>query len=150
MRKQLAAMTLALAMAASLIAPAGTAEAKTTGAQDLINPFVSKTAGQTVWDCIYFGNYWQTKYKPDNAPSGMSDDVVRTDAAGNKYLAREDGSCYRYEPIKWRVCQVIRTMRQTAERSRAIRVTTRVTGCGPPERRSTIRLMSACLTMRLL
>lgn len=106
MRKQLAAMTLALAMAASLIAPAGTAEAKTTGAQDLINPFVSKTAGQTVWDCIYFGNYWQTKYKPDNAPSGMSDDVVRTDAAGNKYLAREDGSCYRYEPIKWRVLKV--------------------------------------------
>lgn len=106
MKKQLAAMTMAMTMAASLIVPAGTAKAETTGAQDLTNPFVSKTAGQTVWDCIYFGNYWQTKYTPDNAPSEMQDDVVHTDTDGNKYLVREDGSCYRYEPIKWRVLKV--------------------------------------------
>lgn len=106
MRKQLAAMTLALTMAASLIVPAGTAEAKTTSAKDLTNPFVSKTAGQPVWDCIYFGNYWQTKYTPDNVPSEMMNDVVQTDTDGSKYLVRENGSCYRYEPIKWRVLKV--------------------------------------------
>lgn len=48
--------------------------------------------GRTVWDCIYFGNYWQTK-------------CSQTDKT-EKDLTHDDGSCYRYEPIKWRVLRV--------------------------------------------
>ncbi|MCM1106791.1 MAG: DUF6273 domain-containing protein [Blautia sp.] len=50
--------------------------------------------GRTVWDCVYFGNYWQTK---------CSQADMTADA---EYLTHEDGSCYRYEPIKWRVLSV--------------------------------------------
>lgn len=50
--------------------------------------------GRTVWDCVYFGNYWQTK---------CSQEDMKADA---EYLTHDDGTCYRYEPIKWRVLSV--------------------------------------------
>lgn len=72
------------------------------------NPVIAAEDGKITWDCVYFGNYWQSKYitQPGNNPEGGEDDVVHTDTDGTKYIVREDGSCYRFEPIKWRVLSV--------------------------------------------
>lgn len=74
----------------------------------LSNPVIEAEKGHVVWDCIYFGNYWQKKYitQPGNEPEEGEDDVVHTDDDGTKYIVREDKSCYKYEPVKWRVLSV--------------------------------------------
>ena len=97
---------MALTMTASLLVPAETAKAKAISAADLSDPVVSQTAGQTVWDCIYFGNYWQTRFTPVHAPVPPVEDEICMDADGSTYLHRTDDSCYRYEPIKWRVLEI--------------------------------------------
>lgn len=60
------------------------------------------------WDCIYFGEYWQSKYvpQPGNVPEEGEDDEVHTDEDGTEYIVRADKSCYKNEPIKWRVLSV--------------------------------------------
>lgn len=74
----------------------------------LQNPFIEAEEGQVVWDCVYFGNYWQSRYitQSGSAQGQGEDDVVHEDEDGTKYLVREDGKCYKYEPIKWRVLSV--------------------------------------------
>ena len=74
----------------------------------LQNPVIEPEKGKISWDCVYFGNYWQSEYIPETGsrPEQGEDDVVHEDADGTKYLVREDKSCYKYEPIKWRVLSV--------------------------------------------
>ena len=74
----------------------------------LSNPVIDAEEGKVVWDSIYFGNYWQSKYipQPGNRPSEGEDDVVHQDEDGTKFIVRKDKSCYRYDPIKWRVLSV--------------------------------------------
>ena len=74
----------------------------------LSNPVIDAEEGKIIWDCLYFGNYWQSKYipQPGNRPTEGEDDVVHEDADGTKFIVREDKSCYRYEPVKWRVLSV--------------------------------------------
>lgn len=71
-------------------------------------PVIDAQEGQIIWDSIYFGNYWQSKYipQPGNRPTEGEDDVVHQDTDGTKFMVREDKSCYRYEPVKWRVLSV--------------------------------------------
>lgn len=73
----------------------------------LSNPVIEAERGYAQWDCVYFGNYWQDKYIPQsgNVPAG-EEDAVHTDGDGTKYIVRSDGSCYKYEPIKWRILSV--------------------------------------------
>lgn len=70
------------------------------------NPVISADDGKIVWDYVYFGNYWQSKYLPKNTVEAGEDDVVHTDADGTKYIVRQDKSCYKWEPLKWRVLSV--------------------------------------------
>ncbi len=74
----------------------------------LKNPAIDKSAGMVVWDCVYFGNYWQSEYTPkaENQPEHGEEDVVHTDTDGTKYIVRKDAKCYKYEPVKWRVLSV--------------------------------------------
>ncbi len=74
----------------------------------LRGPAIDAEGGKIVWDCVYFGNYWQSRYipQPENQPVQGEDDVVHEDSDGTKYLVREDKTCYKYEPIKWRVLSV--------------------------------------------
>lgn len=74
----------------------------------LRSPVIEAESGNVSWDCVYFGNYWQSKYipQPENRPEQGEDDVVHEDTDGTKFLVREDKTCYRYEPIKWRVLSV--------------------------------------------
>ena len=74
----------------------------------LQNPVIAAEDGKITWDCVYFGNYWQSKYitQPENRPQAGEDDVEHTDTDGTRYLVREDKNCYRYDPIKWRVLSV--------------------------------------------
>ena len=71
-------------------------------------PVIDAEEGKIIWDSIYFGNYWQSKYipQPGNRPTEGEDDVVHQDTDGTKFMVREDKSCYRYEPVKWRVLSV--------------------------------------------
>lgn len=71
-------------------------------------PVIDAEEGKIIWDSIYFGNYWQSKYipQPGNRPTEGEDDVVHQDTDGTKFVVREDKSCYRYEPVKWRVLSV--------------------------------------------
>ncbi|MDO4167908.1 MAG: DUF6273 domain-containing protein, partial [Eubacteriales bacterium] len=72
------------------------------------NPVIAAEDGKVTWDCIWFGNYWQQEYipQPGNMPEEGENDVVHTDDDGTKYIVRADKSCYKYEPIKWRVLSV--------------------------------------------
>lgn len=74
----------------------------------LSNPVIEAENGHVVWDCIYFGNYWQSEYipQPGNRPEAGEDDVEHEDTDGTKYLVRQDKKCYKYEPVKWRVLAV--------------------------------------------
>lgn len=90
----------------------GIARAEVTAAEEdehtLHNPWIEAADGKIVWDCIYFGNYYQSKYvaQPGNRPTEGEDDVVHTDEDGTKFLVRKDKVCYEYEGIKWRVLSV--------------------------------------------
>lgn len=70
------------------------------------NPVISADDGKIIWDYVYFGNYWQSKYLPKNTVEAGEDDVVHTDTDGTKYIVRQDRSCYKWEPLKWRVLSV--------------------------------------------
>lgn len=74
----------------------------------LRSPVLDAESAKVSWDCVYFGNYWQSKYitQPGNQPEQGEDDVEHVDTDGTKYLVREDKTCYKYEPIKWRVLSV--------------------------------------------
>lgn len=112
--KKAAAWALTAAMSLSLLFTSGQpAVSKAETDSDAMevtpgNPVIEAEKGHVVWDCIYFGNYWQNKYitQPGNVPEEGEDDVVHTDDDGTKYIVRSDKSCYKYEPIKWRVLSV--------------------------------------------
>lgn len=72
-------------------------------AETLKNPVMKE--GTVIWDCVYFGNYWQSEYTPQSQPE-PGEDVIHTDTDGTVYLVRKDGKCYRREPVKWRVLSV--------------------------------------------
>ncbi|MCH5266007.1 MAG: fibronectin type III domain-containing protein [Lachnospiraceae bacterium] len=86
------------------------AQAEVSGQTDhaLQNPVIVAGDGQVLWDCITFGNYWQSEYitSTENRPQQGEDDVVHTDTDGTKYIVREDKSCYKWEPIKWRLLSI--------------------------------------------
>lgn len=113
--KKVVAWGLTAAMSLSLLFTSGkpaVIKAEESDAEEsavtLSNPVIEAEKGHVVWDCIYFGNYWQKKYitQPGNMPKEGEDDVVHTDDDGTKYIVRADKSCYKYEPIKWRVLSV--------------------------------------------
>ena len=113
--KKAAAWGLTAAMSFSLLSAPGqmvVAEAAKTASDGmeaaLSNPVIEAEKGYVVWDCVYFGNYWQNKYipQPGNRPEEGEDDIVHIDDDGTKYIVRADKSCYKYEPIKWRVLSV--------------------------------------------
>lgn len=113
--KKSAACGLTAAMCLSLLFTSGQPDAARAAETDpeevavtLSSPVIDAEKGQVTWDCIYFGNYWQKKYipQPGNAPEEGEEDVVHTDDDGTKYIVRADKSCYKYEPIKWRVLSV--------------------------------------------
>ncbi len=114
-RKKSVAWGLIVAMCFSLLFTSGqltVIKAAETDSDEmqvtLGNPVFDAENGKVVWDCIYFGGYWQSKYvpQPENRPEEGEDDVVHTDEDGTEYLVRADKSCYKYEPIKWRVLSV--------------------------------------------
>ncbi len=78
------------------------------GSVVLKNPVIDAEKGKASWDCIYFGNYWQSEYitSQENRPVQGEADIVHTDTDGTKYIVREDAKCYKYEPVKWRVLSV--------------------------------------------
>lgn len=106
--KRVWAVLLSLAMICAVIfLPCG-ASAFDEGVKSVDHPVISPTDGKVLWDCIYFGNYWQSRYNPKNAVEEGQDDVACEDAPdddGNipRYIVRSDGSCYLYEPVKWRI-----------------------------------------------
>lgn len=111
--KKMIAWICAFALSFVSILPAnGIAQVQAKGAGDkehvLQSPVIAADDGRVTWDCVYFGNYWQSKYiaRPGNRPEAGEDDVVHTDTDGTKYLVRADKNCYRYDPIKWRVLSV--------------------------------------------
>lgn len=113
--KKAVAWGLTVAMCLSLIFTSGysaVVKAAETDSNEmestLSNPVIEAEKGHVQWDCIYFGNYWQKEYipQPGNMPEEGEDDVVHTDDDGTKYIVRADKSCYKYEPIKWRVLSV--------------------------------------------
>ena len=113
--KKAVAWGLTAAMSFSLLSAPGqmvVAEAAKTASDGmeaaLSNPVIEAEKGHVVWDCVYFGNYWQNKYipQPGNRPEEGEDDIVHIDDDGTKYIVRADKSCYKYEPIKWRVLSV--------------------------------------------
>lgn len=113
--KKAAAWGLTAAMSLSLLSASGqpvVVKAEEMDAEKLAvtlsSPVIEAEKGHVVWDCVYFGNYWQNKYipQPGNRPEEGEDDVVHTDDDGTKYIVRADKSCYKYEPIKWRVLSV--------------------------------------------
>ncbi len=75
---------------------------------NLSNPVIDPENSGIYWDCVYFGNYWQSRYLPvaENEKRQREGDEVLEDTDGTKYLLREDGKCYKYEPIQWRVLSV--------------------------------------------
>lgn len=71
------------------------------------NPVIAAEDGKITWDCVWFGNYWQQEYKPQaGEPEQGEGDREYEDEDGTKYIARENGQCYKYEPVKWRVLSV--------------------------------------------
>lgn len=113
--KKAVAWWLTAAMCLSLIFISGQSaviKAEETDSDEMVvtlnNPVIAAEDGNVVWDCIYFGNYWQSEYitQPGNQPNEGEDDVVHTDTDGTKYIVRKDAKCYKYEPIKWRVLSV--------------------------------------------
>lgn len=109
---RLTAWTLSTVLcAATVLSPAGYSQAaqkKQGAAAELLNPVIEAEEGKVIWDCIYFGNYWQSNYTPqeENQPQEDGADAVYTDTDGTRYLMRADESCYRWEPVKWRVLSV--------------------------------------------
>ncbi|MBQ3601435.1 MAG: fibronectin type III domain-containing protein [Lachnospiraceae bacterium] len=73
--------------------------------QQLLNPIWSET-NAPVWDCVYFGGYWQSKCEVANMPTVKDTDQAFVGEDGKKYLLKKDGICYSYEPIKWRILEV--------------------------------------------
>lgn len=112
--KKRIACILIVALCLSSVLPLGHAAAAQTDMADAGEGDVTLNApsldaeGRVVWDCVYFGNYWQSLYVTQSGeePAQGEEDVVHTDTDGTKYLVREDKKCYRSEPVKWRVLSV--------------------------------------------
>lgn len=102
-----AALSLTMIFSPTQTVTVQAADVKADGA-GLRNPVIEAKEGKVVWDCVYFGGYWQSEYitSQENRPGQGEDDVVHTDTDGTKYLVRENKKCYKYEPIKWRVLSV--------------------------------------------
>lgn len=69
--------------------------------------------GVTTWDCIYFGNYYQSLYQPIGEAKKDHIGCPSVDSDGTKYtwlawLSSDDGweGFFKYEPIKWRVLSI--------------------------------------------
>ena len=77
----------------------------------------------TTWDCIYFGNYYQNEYNPENPPKEPLVGAAYTDKDGTVYTYVDAGAWFydeeteedywekdykyiSYEPIIWRVLNV--------------------------------------------
>lgn len=112
-RKRVACLLAIVLCISPAFSSGNVATAQTEGAnsaQDstvLKNPVIAAEDGKVAWDCIWFGNYWQQEYIPQTGePEQGEDDAVHTDDDGTKYIVRADKSCYKYEPIKWRVLSV--------------------------------------------
>lgn len=109
--KKVVAYLLVMALCLFPVFSAGNVSAAQAGGTDsgedrvtLKNPVTDVGKGLVVWDCVTFGNYWQSEYIPsEGQPEYGEDDVIHTDTDGTKYLVRKDGKCYKYEPLKWRV-----------------------------------------------
>ena len=84
---------------------------------------MSDENGVTTWDCVYFGNYPQSKYIPKKEPENPVSGKEYTDSDGSR-MVYEEWECKEYdkeddeykkvkhqgyfkvEPIKWRVLSV--------------------------------------------
>lgn len=64
---------MAVALALTLCAP--TEAGAAVKSSELVNPHIPVAGGRMVWDCIYFGNYWQSGYTPEQS-AGNGDDTV--------------------------------------------------------------------------
>ena len=54
----------------------------------LCNPVIDEN-GVTTWDCVYFGNYPQSMYKPKNIPENLESGKEYTDVDGTKMIYQE-------------------------------------------------------------
>lgn len=71
------------------------------------NPEInSSDLTKNTWDCIYFGNFYNTKITPSSMSLAGEDDVLKTDEKNNPYLTRREQGYFQYEPIKWRVLSI--------------------------------------------
>lgn len=113
--KKAAAWGMTAAMCLSLLSasgqPAVMKSAETVSDETAVmleNPVIEAEEGKVVWDCVYFGNYWQKEYVSlrDNELEEGEADVECVDSDGTKYIVRADKKCYKYEPVKWRVLSV--------------------------------------------
>ena len=91
----------------------------------LCNPVIDEN-GVTTWDCVYFGNYPQSMYKPQNIPENLESGKEYTDVDGTKMVYQEGektdynkydeenneykkvkcNGYFKVEPIKWRVLKI--------------------------------------------
>lgn len=86
-------------------------------ASNAADPILTGTGVQT-WDTIYFGNYWQEAYEPNNVPANPEDGKIYTDSDGTQFICSEktvynsedeSTTVYAYSvksPIKWRILSV--------------------------------------------
>ncbi|MCM1245259.1 MAG: DUF6273 domain-containing protein [Roseburia sp.] len=65
----------------------------------------TNSEGVVEWDCIYFGNYPQSEYKPQVVPENPENDVEYVDKDGTKMVYKKE-KYYKIEPIKWRVLSI--------------------------------------------
>ena len=55
------------------------------------NPEInSSDLTKNTWDCIYFGNFYNTKITPSSMSLAGEDDVLKTDEKNNPYLTRRE------------------------------------------------------------
>lgn len=100
-RKQILALFLVLSMIFSLEVPVK------AGTVDFFwEASINIDDGQTVWQYVEFGNYWQSQYTPIDNTGEKQDGEIYTDSDGTEYIVR-DSKCYRKEPIKWRVLEYV-------------------------------------------
>ena len=61
----------------------------------LCNPVIDEN-GVTTWDCVYFGNYPQSMYKPKNIPENLESGKEYTDSDGSR-MVYEEWECKEYD-----------------------------------------------------
>lgn len=124
--KKLVSLVITITLAVTIMNPPreteiSMAEEKTDNF-DLGNPVMTEE-GVTTWDCVYFGNYPQSKYTPQKKPENPVAGKEYSDSDGTKMVyqewEREEYNKEKYdyekvkyqgyfkvEPIKWRVLSV--------------------------------------------